>query len=802
LDRLAEVSAVLGRPADRAAGGINGALVESPLPGLVEQVRRGQDQVRVIVPLLMAQLGLLAAAVLLLVAQAAVEQRRPEVALARLRGRSRDGAGRLVMAELGLTVLVGLPVGFALAVGMSEVTRRAILPPGVPFELPGLSLVALAVAAAVCAASIWLAARPVQRQTISTLLRRVVPTARSGLGIVDVLAVALAVFGLVGLATRSLDGPLALITPTLIALAAGLVASRLAVPIAAAMGRVRLGRGHVGAALTAFGLERRPALRKVVTVVSVATALTVFAANAMMVADRNRSNRARLEVGAAAVLLTDSRQPGQLLQAMQAINPAAERATPVAVIRPRDVGAPATMAVVSGHFDAVAYPLADGERLRLSELRPPAVAPVQLRGDRVTGRVSWDLTLAGGQRAPKDAVPGQSGRPPTGTAGLPEPVPSELRLAVTMPDGQRLTRVLASVPLSGKGSMPLSAPLLCPEGCRLDALEFRKLDDFAEEVRGTITIESLGVDGTSVGVSDGSHWLPYTAPTAEATDVMRVAPGTGDRLVVELANSGFVRELAHADVPAVVPGLLAGDLPPGGTAQSLPAMGINGGQVAVRPVQRLRSVPQLGDRGVVVDFETLARLGGRLPDQASLSVWLADDSPAFVREVSSGLSAQGIGVLGERSYAQAKEGFDQSASGWGLRLAAFTGAMALIMAALVLIVMTVTGWRVVARDMAALHMSGVPLTTLQRALVREQVVLVLVGVGVGVTCGASTSVLAMPLIPLFDSPAAVPALQLAPSALGVLGAAAVAGLGLALVGVVVATMAGRAIELRRVRESL
>ena len=47
-----------------------------------------------IVPLLMAQLGLLGAAVLLLVAQASVEQRRPEVALARLRGHSRDRAGR------------------------------------------------------------------------------------------------------------------------------------------------------------------------------------------------------------------------------------------------------------------------------------------------------------------------------------------------------------------------------------------------------------------------------------------------------------------------------------------------------------------------------------------------------------------------------------------------------------------------------------------------------------------------------------------------------------------------------------
>lgn len=802
LDTLSEVSAALANPSTVQGGGVNGALVESPLPALVEQVRNGQEQVRVIVPLLMAQLGLLAAAVLLLVAQAAVEQRRPEVALARLRGRSRDGAGRLVMTELGLTVLVGLPLGFALAVGMSETARRFVLPPGVPFELPVLTLVAVTAAAVVCALSIWVAARPVQRQSISSLLRRVAPPVRSGLGVVDILSVALAVFGIIGLATGSLDGPLAMVTPTLIALAAGLVASRLAVPVAGVMARTQLARGQVGPALTGFGLQRRPALRKVVTVVSVATALAVFAANATAVADRNRSSRARLEVGAPAVLLTDSRQPSKLVQAVQKIDPSGERATPVGVARPRDAGAPATMAVVADGFAAVAFPVAGGERLRLSELSPPAVEPVLLRGERVTGRVAWDLSVPAEGRVPRDAVPGQSGRPVEGDAGLPPPVPSELRLAVTMPDGQRLTRTLMSIPLSGKGSQPLSAPLLCPQGCRLDALEFRKLDDFSHDVEGTLTLHGLGVDGTSLGVSDTSRWLPFTAPTPEATDVMRPVGASGDALTVELVNSGFVGRLAHADVPAVVPGLLAGEVPPGGTAQSFPATGINGGQLSVRPAQRLDALPRLGERGVVVDLQTVARLGGQLPDRGTLSVWLADDSPTLVREVTAELAAEGIGVLGTTTYAGAKEDFDQSASGWGLRLALFAGAMALVMAALVLIVMTVTGWRVVARDMGALQMSGIPLATLRRSLVREQVLLVVVGVTVGVACGVLTSALAMPLIPLFDAPAAVPVLQLQPSLLAVTASAAVAALALLLVGVVVAAGAGRAIELRRIRESL
>ena len=111
LQQISDVLAATG--GNRAAGqGIDGALVETQLPTIIDGIRVGQHQLRVIVPLLMAQLGLLAAAILLLVAQAAVEQRRPEVALARLRGRSREGAGRIVMGELAATVAIGLPLGF------------------------------------------------------------------------------------------------------------------------------------------------------------------------------------------------------------------------------------------------------------------------------------------------------------------------------------------------------------------------------------------------------------------------------------------------------------------------------------------------------------------------------------------------------------------------------------------------------------------------------------------------------------------------------------------------------------------
>lgn len=800
LGNLQQISDVLAaRGGNRVAGqGIDGALVETQLPSIIDGIRVGQHQLQVIVPLLMAQLGLLAAAILLLVAQAAVEQRRPEVALARLRGRSREGAGRIVMGELAVTVALGLPVGFLLALFLTTLVRWFLLPDGVPFEVPWSSVVALAASAVVCAVAIWLAARPVQQQTVSALLRRVSRERVRAFGVVDVLAVALAAFGLIGLATGSLEGPLALVTPTLIALAAGLVASRLAVPVAAASGRANLRRGRIGPALTAFGLERRPTLRKVVTVVSVAVALTVFAANALVVGDRNWTARAQVQTGAPAVIDTDSRNPASLLATVRAIDPTGAEASPVAIVRWTDRGATATMAVVTKDFEETSF-APPGESYRLGELAPPDVAPVHLVGTRVTGRVAWDLTTPEGETSQRPS--GQSGSPLPPGVGPGSEEPSELRISVTTPQGQRLTRVIGQIPLQGKGSRALNALLLCPDGCRLDGLEFRKTDQQVSEVSGTLSITGLGLDGKSLDVAAPTQWNPFVAPATSSRDVLKQVPAAGDTLALELVSTGFALELSHADVPAVLPGLLAGPVPPGGTAEGFDAIGINGAPLTAAAQQTVSTLPVLGKQGVLVDYETLARLGGRLPDSGTLSVWVAD--PARADAVAQGLRAQGVGILARHSVTAAKDRLDESASAQGLRLAAFTGAMGVLLAALVVLVMTVTGWRVVARDLAALHMSGVPLKALRRSLVREQVVLVLVGTVVGVVCGTVSSFVAMPLVPLFDSSAdPVPALELEPATVAIVGAAVVAAAVLVAVGWLAAVGAGRRITLNRIRESL
>jgi ABC-type antimicrobial peptide transport system permease subunit len=793
LDEMADILAA--RPSGQQAN------IESQLPETITAVKGGQKQLRVIVPLLMAQLGLLAAAILILVAQAAVEQRRPESALARLRGRSREGAGRLVMGELGLTVALGLPLGVGLAVLLSEIVRRTLLTDGVPFEFPWLAVVGLAAAALVCLLAIVVAVRPLQRQSISALLRRVAPQRRGGLGVVDMLAVALAAFGLIGLATRTLQGPLALLTPTLIALAGGLLASRVAVPVARAVGRTQLGRGKVGPALTAYRLERRPALRKVVTVVSIAVALAVFAANALVVANRNWEARAQLQVGAPLVLDSDSTNPAVLTRTVQTYDPDGARATPVAVIRQTAPDSTSTIAVVGSQFGQVAYE-PGGQELRLGSLRLPEVKTVNLQGTTLTGRISWKLSGNKGSGNGPAQVPGlppgsSPGTPPAAGAGA---APTRVRIAVTTPKGERLTRDLATVPDSGTGSATIDAKLLCPDGCRFDGLLFTP-DQFTTMTVGTITISGLALDGQPLGITSPTSWNPFV-PTASGTkDSLELTSPQAGTMKFDLQSSGVTVGLSYADVPAVLPGLLAGRIPAGGTAESFPVSGLSGAPIQVRAAQRPGALPVVADRGVMVDLATLERLGGTLSSSGKLSVWVKN--PGDRDAVKNALAKGGIGVVDTHTYAAAKERLDTSGSGWGMRLAAFTGVMALLLAALVVVVMTVTGWRTVARDMAALHMAGVGLGTLRRALVREHVTVVVVGVVVGAVCGAVAAVVAMPLLPLFDDPATpVPALQIQPSVAAVVGATAASLVVLVAVAVLCAMAAGRRIALRRVREAL
>ncbi|MFW5468874.1 FtsX-like permease family protein [Knoellia sp. CPCC 206435] len=812
--------------AGRAVGAVrppSDASVDSPLPEIATTVANGKRLVRQLVPLLIAQLVAVALAVLVLVAGAAVAQRRPEIAVARLRGRSRDASRRLVMAELGLTVLLGLPVGVLLAVGLSELVRRLVLPPGVPFELGWLVPVAALVAGLASLAVVYAAARPVLREPIASLLRRVPPatTART-LRVGDVVLVVLAAVGIVGIVTGQVTGPMAILTPTLLALAAGAVLGAVVVVAATTLGRRALDRGGLGTALAGLAVARRPTTRHVLLVVTAVSALVVFAANAVSVAERNRENRAEVTVGAFAALRTGSKDPTAVSRIVDQL-PAGQRehAMPVGFVAQRDPDSTTTLAARPEQLRRIAFAPPAQAALALDRLALPDQAPVLLDGDRLTATAAYALAPVGfgfGTR-PAD-VPAAEWVAPVVSGN-----PLRVGITVTTPDGDVLTRDLAALPHTGTGTLAIDAPVLCPQGCRLQSVWVQLAQGTElEGVEGRVDLSGFALDGTSLGIDDASGWrAPRPATTDQSGNSGNVVidPATGfpiedrgplaDSLTLAAAPSGGLRlaftntgrnaAVSRADAPEVTPALLSGRLPNGGTAERFEIQSLAGRTTPATAEQQVPALPFVGPRGALVNLDLMLRIGGRLPASGAMEVWIDDAFPGGVAGAERVLRDKGLEVLSTRTLAEERRLLDESATGWGLLLALFTAALSLLLAAVMLVVVAMTTGRVVTRDVAALRVAGVSGADLRRAAVRESVWPVLVAAVVGALCGVAGSVLAMPLIPLFDTPAVVPALDLTP-AWGVMAASwAGALVVLVAVSVVLALRSARQGGTDRLREA-
>lgn len=192
--------------------------VTSGLPAIAAEVATGRDQAAVTVPLLMAQLVLLLACVLWLVLLAAADQRRGEVAVARLRGRGAAGARRLLLAETLPALILGAPLGLGLALALTAVARRVVLSPTPPAELPAGAVYPALLALAATLTLALLSVRRVSRAPIADLLRSV-SAHRAGvrLGLLEAMLVAAAGAAFAALVTGSVRGPVGQVAPTLLA---------------------------------------------------------------------------------------------------------------------------------------------------------------------------------------------------------------------------------------------------------------------------------------------------------------------------------------------------------------------------------------------------------------------------------------------------------------------------------------------------------------------------------------------------------------------------------------------------------
>lgn len=691
----------------------SGVRVDSGLRGLASDVDAGREQGRTTVVVLVAQLLVLVAVVLWMVLGAATDDRRPELALARLRGRGRRGARRFLLVELLPIALVGVALGAALAPPAMVLVGRVVFPVPVPVELPrGFVLSSLGAAAGVALVVVAAAVRAV-REPLDSLLRGV-PVRRAG-ATGDVATVVFSLTAVLALVTGTLDGPLATLAPSLLAVAGGLVLGRLLGPVARVMSRRLLARGRAVPAAGVVNAVRRPAARRVLVMVLVASALVVFCSAALATARENRESAAEQAAGAPYVLALRTPVLEDVTDAVAEVDPDREHVTPVVTVRPTGDDRGPTVAVDPVVFGRIAYfPRAGRGVFDAAAVLAPDLAPVTLHGRRLTGVVELERVGFGGVSDRTDEA--------------------RLRVELKRDDGVTQEVDLAAVPPRG-GAVPIDVAVPCPGVCVVTGLVVSTPPGLA--VRASAVLRDLVVDGAPVVLGTAADWR-----TGESDGGTVAARDAEDGLAVDVATDGSEPPaLRHRWVPGPVPALVTAD-----EGDTFDAPGLDG-PVTMAAAGTLPRVPGSPPGSRVVDLAGLQRLPAVGVGDDVVEVWT--DSEAAADEVADALDARGVVVDSRTPETRVRADLDASPAAWSLALSVLVGSAAVLVAALVMLVSTATTWRARAGDLAALRVAGVGPRSLRRIEVLAQLPVVLAGALVGGGLGVTAALLAVPGIRQF-----------------------------------------------------
>lgn len=752
--------------------------VRTQLPQLVEQIDDDRRRAAVVIPLVMVQVAIFGLVVLALATSALIDQRRQELALARLRGLSSRRSGRELVTELWLLVTIGTVSGLGLAFAVTAIVRHTWLAGTTPAEFTWSAAAANAIALLAGLATVPLTLRAVARQSIATLLRTVPARRRSGLITpASTVLISLAVSGLVATVSGGDRGPLAIVTPALLALAAGLVFAAVLVAVAAPLGAWALRRGRLSSGLAALQVARRRAPSQLVPVVAVATALVAFAGQAVAIADRNRDTRAGLETGAQTVLNVDTYRVRDALAVLNSVDPDRRWSTAVVLNSPPSPHGLRLMGIEPDSFRRVAIggdTLADAPTYdRLSASR---VEPVTVRGGRLVATV-----------APLTARIG----PPTPPAAGQElqPVPTRLvTLAATYVNALRVrsTTTIGVVPLNGKRSVTLSAPVNCLQGCQLLRLHIGRETGSTRQIQGALTITSLhtDTDPRPVDLGGTTDWADATPTKLDGESVSLTSGGSDDaRLTVDFSSLGTNLAVQHRWFPPRLPVVTS---PDGAATGGTTAPALDGQPVAIESAGTATGpVPRHLNRVAVADLESLVRWGGPEPiGSTSIQVWLSRDGTTHSDDLVAAFAKARIPIKNQELLSDRTDRYARTASALALRLTPVLGGAALALALAVLLLLALSTRRARTDDHASLRLAGVAASTTSRSTQVEQFGLAGVATVLGSVCGVIGGQLALPLIPLFDTEQpAVPVdlgVSWSAAALSLLVTAAVLGAGVAI----------------------
>jgi hypothetical protein len=676
------------------------------IDGVVAEVRDQQATARASVSPAVISLVLVALALLLRLLTAAADLRMPELALASLRGLPRRRMWSLGMSEPLTLLALALPVGGALGVGTVLLLIQAWLVPGLPLRVPWTSIAAGGLvglgAAVVALAAVGLVVRiPLEDQLSGVRRPRRARRAAVVAQLALVAAAAAVLLSKLSSTERGRPDVTDLVLPVLLAVVAGLGASRLTASLATWWTRAVPHTRSLGAFVAVRALSRRQEGTLVILPVTAAIAICVFGAGVYDSSSAWRASVAATRAPAAQVWtsnqdledtvgLTRTLDPdGRWLMAGSTL--ATPQPGPVFSIL--DTTRLARVALWNDQWTPGTSPE------EIADLLSTGPVPV------VTGR-RIGLQVDNAVEADPDLV---------------------LRLRLVPPKGRPRTIFLGPVE-RGASQVDAAAPY-CQRGCRVEALTLGGPAALPVTMSGTLRVGAVLVDGTpdTAAMTDGGWALLPDGTGNDAVDDVEL--GADGLAVTVSADSPVIVELGAGDPPAALP-VVAGE-----TARTTNSSAAYGSGTAldfeVDPVLTAHSVPLLGPRGVLIDYDTFST-GREVYDQdTEVYVLARDDTPDDVVA-----AMRDAGLVEDTTYAEVKSELDGTAYALALRLYAVVAALVLLMAVASLAVSTAVQLPARRRDAAALRVVGVPRRQVMGAVLRE-LVLVLGGTAVaGLAAGS------------------------------------------------------------------
>lgn len=727
---IAQVRATVGRLS--TPYGAPPATVTTFLPAILGETGNETSLARTLVTVATVQLALLAIFLLYAVVANTTSAQGPEVALAKLRGRRARSVLLQGVAQPVALVVLAAPVAALLAWVLVRLLAGRLLgrPVDVAFPPAAYGVAALAVLGGVLAAIV--AAYRIVTTPVGALMRLGAATPGSAVGLLlaDAAAVTIAVAGLIeleagGVLRSGRANPLAMLAPTLLALAGAVVTLRLLPLLARPLARWTRDSRHLATFLVVRRLMRRPAEARAVLLVAVAVSIAAFALATWASAGHNRELRALDLAGADTVLIV---RPGA---AVHDLRTAVDRADPGGhsmAVAYSSVDEPPLLAVDTTRFAGVGAWVAGNTPAplryvlhRLAGSRPP---PVIVRGTRLR------LRIALGRHLPR---------------------PVHLALTVGEPNFDQATRTIAPV-RPGAGSYELSLPATCAAGCRVDALGLTaNTSAYSNQVSAIDAVIGAWVRGGDgwrpvASFGDPARWRgdgkgPVTIASAGASLSLDVRQTSG---------SAAWPSAVSAAVPAILPGIVASGtaaLYEGEQIHSVTAVGLDGETTNVDGVFRSLTLPRIDRNGMMVDFgSALAAMAGAAAPTTQYQVWLSASAPA---NMAARLARQHVYVTRTIHASTLRASVDASGPAFADSLFLIAALAAIVLAVGATAVGRVVSVRRRGYELAALEAVGVAPRTLRRATAAEQGSIFAIGLCVGLAAGLLGSRLALPSMPIF-----------------------------------------------------